>query len=588
MTHKEKITEYIRCASDIEYFAEKYCTVWDKGASKAVAFTLLDHQRVVLAAYKNHDYNIIRKYRQGGITTVTCLYIAHCLNFTPSIKVAVIANQLSLARDSIFSQVINIIRGLPDWLRVGAGDKDSMTLTKFANEAQIMACAAAKNGIRGFSPDLAFLDEAAYLQFGDQFYTALMGSLSAGGRVILNSTSNGLDPLYWKTYDDAVNGRNNYNVVDIFWYQDRRFNQGLKWLRTEDGLEVVENDHDKQKELLSKGYKPVNDWYYNICKLYNQDARKIAQEVDAQFLGSGGNMISEQVITNIEKDSVNGIRPPLHRNIEGNGCLWTWEDPIPGAQYLIGGDISTGRSADFQAVQVIKIGDGYREQVAEYQVKLPPEMMGDIIYELGTAYNNAYVVIDITGGYGIGTMTRLLDLGYKNIHRSQINAKPLRDRLSRYMGGREQGELVPGFNIGANRDMVLVELETRVRLEEFIIHSSRLVSEFKTFVHNGQRYDHMRGSHDDLIFAAAMPLYAFAYSFGAAKKGATKEKLMAMAKGWRQVNSQEREQIALYKDLTPRKAIEKATRINEKRKVQDTQDYFSDERKGYRTPFQRF
>ena len=588
MNNKERIAEYIRCATDIEYFAEKYCTVWDKGAAKAVAFTLLDHQRVVLAAYKNYDYNIIRKYRQGGITTVTCLYIAHCLNFTPSIKVAVIANQLSLARDSIFSQVINIIRDLPDWLRVGAGDKDSMTLTKFSNDAQIMACAAAKNGIRGFSPDLAFLDEAAYLQFGDQFYTALMGSLSAGGRVILNSTSNGLDPLYWKTYDDAVNGRNNYNVVDIFWYQDRRFNQGLKWLRAEDGHEVIENDYAKQKELLANDYKPVNDWYYNICKLYNQDIRKISQEVDAQFLGSGGNMISEQVITKIEKDSIDGVRPPIRRNIESNGCLWIWEEPIAGLQYLIGADISTGRSEDFQAVQVIKIGDGFREQVAEYQVKLPPEMIGDIIYELGTSYNNAYVVIDITGGYGISTMTRLLDLGYKNIHRSQINAKPLRDRLSRYMGGREQGDLVPGFNIGANREMVLVELETRVRLEEFIIHSSRLVSEFKTFVHNGQRYDHMRGSHDDLIFAAAMPLYSFAYSFGGAKKGASREKLMAMAKGWRQVNSQEREQMESFPALPLRESLEKAKKVNEKRRRHDEQDFFSGVGKQYHNPFQKF
>jgi hypothetical protein len=580
--------EYMRCATDIEYFAEKYCTVWDKAKAKAIPFRVLPHQRVVLAAYKNHDYNIIRKYRQGGITTITCLYIAHCLNFTPSIKVAVIANQLSLARDSIFSQVINIIRDLPDWLRVGAGDKDSMTLTKFANNAQIMACAAAKNGIRGFSPDLAFLDEAAYLQFGDQFYTALMGSLSAGGKVILNSTSNGLDPLYWKTYDDAINGRNNYHVTDIFWYQDPRFNENLKWVRTEDGSEVIEDDPEKQKELIAQDYKPTNDWYLNICKGYNQDQRKISQEVDAQFLGSGGNMISEQVITKLEKDPINGVRPPMSRNIDQNGCLWTWEEPLEGFQYLIGGDISTGRSDDFQAVQVIKIADGYREQVAEYQVKLPPETMGDIIFDLATAYNNAYVVIDITGGYGISTMTRLLDLGYKNIHRSQINAKPLRDRMSRYIGGREQGDLVPGFNIGANREMVLVELETRLRLEEFIVHSSRLVSEFKTFVHNGQRYDHMRGSHDDLIFAAAMPLYAFAYSFGAAKKGASREKLMAMAKGWRQVNSQEREQMALNKDLPPRESLEKAKKINEKRKLRDTQDYFSGEQKQYRNPFQRF
>lgn len=594
LTQKEKIVEYVRCAQDIEYFSEKYCTVWDKAKAQNIPFKLLPHQKIVLAAYKANRFNIIRKYRQGGITTITCLFIAHSLCFTPSLKVAVVANQLGLARDSIFSQVINIIRDLPDWLRMEPGDKDSMTYTKYTNKAEIMACAAGKNGIRGFSPDLAFLDEAAFLAFGDSFYTALMGSMSAGGRVILNSTANGMDPLYWKTYSDAAQGKNDYNVVDIYWYQDTRFNENLRWVKGEDSIE--EWDSEKQKDLIRKSYHPTNDWFINICKAYNNDERKIAQEVNGDFLGSGGNMISEEIINRIEKDNVNGMKPPIRRDLERNGELWVWEEPIPGETYVIGSDISTGRSSDYQTIQVLKMSDGNREQVAEYQGKLPPEIIGEMIFELGNSYNNAYVVIDITGGYGIGTMTRLLDLGYTNVHKSEINAKPLRDRLSRYTSARDKGNVIPGFNIGANRDFILKELETRLRMQEFTVHSIRLIAEFKTFIHNGQRWDHMRGSHDDLIMAASMALYTFAFSFVSKNAGPTKDKLMAMAKGWRQVNSQEREQMATQRQsetlsqpkITQKETVEKIRQSNEKRTLRDNQDYFTGNGNQRKNPFQRF
>lgn len=592
LTQKEIIQEYLKCASSIEYFAEKYCTVWDKGAAKAVPFVLLPHQREVIKAYQNHNKNIILKYRQGGITTITCLFLAHTLCFTPSIKIAVVANQLTLARDSIFSQIVNMVKDLPDWLKVEPTNKSTQTFSWYSNGAQIMAVAAGKNGIRGFSPDIAFLDEAAYLQFGDSFFTALMGSLSAGGSVILNSTPNGMDSLYWKNYDDAINKRNNFNVVEIFWYQDPRFNKNLKFQKGEAFIE--EWDWTKQAKLIEEGWEPTNDWLINICKGYNWDQKKIAQEVQGKFLGSGGNMIDERVITRIETDRKNGQRPPLcyfspltgdYTNIPESGCVWIWEKYVEGGVYILGADISSGRAEDFSTIELFRVHEGYKEQVAEFQFKVPPETMGDFIYMLGKEYGFPYMVMDVTGGYGTSAMARVLEHEYPmtRIHQSEIKSKPVRDRLQKYIKATRNGqELIPGFNIGANREMVLNELETRVRLEELLIHSSRIVSEFKTFVWNGQRFDHQRSAHDDLIFAAAMPLYAFAYSIGYNKKSVTKEKLLAMAKGWRSYNSMDRERLM----MTPEE--QKYQERKEQKRAENPNDFFSENKRVYRTPFQSF
>jgi hypothetical protein len=280
-TTKEMFFEYVRCAEDIEYFLETYVKVWDKGGQKEVPFRVFPHQSRVLDGYLNHEKVVILKYRQGGITTITCGYICWLINFTPKIKVAVVANQLQLARDSIFATIVSMMKSLPDWLQNKVTGKDTQILKEFENKASLKAFAAGKNGIRGFSPDLLFIDEAAYLEHGNQFFTAAVGSLSAGGRIILNSTPHGMDEVYYATIDGAKNRKNTYHVVEIYWYGDPRFNKGLKWINAKDTTDVIAcEDPARFEELISAGYKPTSPWYENACADYNYDPKKIAQELN--------------------------------------------------------------------------------------------------------------------------------------------------------------------------------------------------------------------------------------------------------------------------------------------------------------------
>jgi intein/homing endonuclease len=172
-------------------------------------------------------------------------------------------------------------------------------------------------------------------------------------------------------------------------------------------------------------------------------------------------------------------------------------------------DVSRGDSEDFSTIQIIDFET--REQVLEYQGKIPPDVLAEIVYNYGEKYK-AYVVVDITGGMGVTTVLKLVEMEYKNLHFDDPKSKILSTRkdLGKY---RKYDNKVPGFNVGANRLNMIAEFERSIRQNEVIIRSSRLISEMKTFVYRNGRPDHMDGYHDDLLMGVAMCLWVLQTSF---------------------------------------------------------------------------
>ena len=63
-----------------------------------------------------------------------------------------------------------------------------------------------KDALRGYTPTILIFDEAAFIDADDDFWSACMASLSTGGKVIVISTPNGFDPIYYSIYDQVVKG----------------------------------------------------------------------------------------------------------------------------------------------------------------------------------------------------------------------------------------------------------------------------------------------------------------------------------------------------------------------------------------------
>ena len=65
--------EYIRCATDPIYFFKKYCYISHPQRGR-ILFNLYPFQEDVLKEFKNHNYTIINKSRQLGISTLVAGY----------------------------------------------------------------------------------------------------------------------------------------------------------------------------------------------------------------------------------------------------------------------------------------------------------------------------------------------------------------------------------------------------------------------------------------------------------------------------------------------------------------------------------
>jgi hypothetical protein len=61
----QELQEYIKCKTDVHYFAENYC--WIKGEKgEPVKLVLRDYQKDILDKFYNHRFNILMASRQIG------------------------------------------------------------------------------------------------------------------------------------------------------------------------------------------------------------------------------------------------------------------------------------------------------------------------------------------------------------------------------------------------------------------------------------------------------------------------------------------------------------------------------------------
>ena len=138
-----------------------------------------------------------------------------------------------------------------------------------------------------------------------------------------------------------------------------------------------------------------------------------------------------------------------------------------------------------------------------------------MINDIGLVYD-AYVIVDITGGYGTSTIIKLQELEYPHIHYS--DSSKVTDALKMKFNSNFNDNKIPGFIIGGNRTNMISRLEQAVRKNEIKVKSKRLINEFRSFIYRNGRPDHVRGGHDDLIMALAMLLYVHQYAFKNVKK----------------------------------------------------------------------
>ena len=519
LTAQEIFKEYSKCLMNPVYAIETYLETFDKTQEGFVPFKLFPRQKEIINAYERHRFNLVTKPRQAGVSTTTAAYMAIKVALADADNpenVLIIANKQELAFEFL-AKIKDFLSQLPRWVwgheYYGNPKNESRTIfttdskkeIKLPNGSRVKAVATSKDALRGFTPTFLIMDEAAYIDNGAEVFGAALTALGTGGRATLISTPNGMDPLYFKTYDQAKTKKNNFNIIEMKWYEDLRYNKDLRWTKGDDVEKELYFSFESYTARIDDGWKPTSTWYEQMCMGMNNDSRMIAQELDVSFIGSGGNVISEEYIDYHEKNNV--IEPKITMGLENE--IWIWEEPQENHQYIMGVDVSRGDGEDSSTIVIVDFTT--MEQVMEYQGKIQPDLLAQIVEEYGDLYE-AYTVVDVTGGMGVSTVLKLLEFNYKRLHYDDASGKILSAR-QRELNTYTKKDKIPGFHATNVRVPMISNLEYKIRTNAVKIRSSRLTSEMKTFIYKNGRPDHMEGYHDDLLMSLAMGLWVMEHSF---------------------------------------------------------------------------
>lgn len=534
MTREQVIIEYKKCMKSTPYALKTYLQTFDNTVSRYVPLELFQDQVNLLNDYEEFNENIALKYRQAGVSTVTAAWASKRLAFANKNKpekVLIIANKLDTSME-FANKIRNFMEQWPAWVSIGfAPEKNSARHFKLTNGCEVKAVATSRDALRGYSPTILIFDEAAFIDADTDFWAACMASLSTGGKVIVISTPNGYDAIYYEIYDLSLRGMNDFKITEMFWYRDPRYTKDLYMVKTNDMVHYLlnkdqypadviidlseENRHERSLETLHNyiqdGYKPCSSWFESMVKKLKYDKRKVAQELECNFLGSGDNVFDSQMLQDILK---NDIREPQAKLMANQ--LWLWKEPENGHKYVMGIDVSRGDSEDYSCFVIIDFDS--REQVLEYVGKVPPDILADISYKWGVMYN-ALCVIDLTGGMGVATARRLQELGYENFFYDGV------DMTNKWKYDPKIKDKIPGINFNNKRVQIIAAFEESIR-HDFKIRSHRLHNEMGTFIYIHGRPDHQKGHHDDCIMSISMALYVAEAAFPSLQKVTNHTKAM--------------------------------------------------------------
>jgi hypothetical protein len=213
----EELREIKKCATDIVYFANKYCTVMtDEGLQ---TIELRPYQERMLKQFQEERFNICLASRQVGKTICSSIFIAWYSVFNFDKNSLILSNKGATTRE-IIDKGKTILEHLPFFLKPGVLKWDVFN-SKFDNGCRIIGQTTTKKAAIGFTIHLLFMDEFAHIpaNFVNTFYENVYPtvSASANSKVIITSTPNGFNKFY-DIYTAAEKGLSEYTPFRVDWW----------------------------------------------------------------------------------------------------------------------------------------------------------------------------------------------------------------------------------------------------------------------------------------------------------------------------------------------------------------------------------
>lgn len=211
--------EWNECARDVVYFVSEYVQIDEPqgGQETVIPFRLWPEQARTLLSFITERLLVILKARQLGITWLCCAYALWLCVFHPG-KVVLLFSKGAGEAYELARRIRAMYFRLPDWLRsANPIVKDNLSEIQWANNSRIRSLAATKSAGRSFTASLVLMDEAAFMQWGEELYTALKPTIDGGGQLFVVSSANGEGGFFHQLWTTATAGLNNFGTVFLSW-----------------------------------------------------------------------------------------------------------------------------------------------------------------------------------------------------------------------------------------------------------------------------------------------------------------------------------------------------------------------------------
>jgi len=440
---QHELEEYVKCSNDPVYFAETYCKVihLDKGL---VPFKLYPYQKKMFDHFRNNRFSIVLACRQSGKSISSVIYLLWYAVFHSEKTIAILANKGGTAREML-SRVALALENLPFFLQPGCKAFNKGNID-FSNNSTIFAASTSSSSIRGFSINLLYLDEFAFVQDAATFYTATYPVITSGttSQVIVTSTANGIGNQFYKIWEGANQGTNTYVPFRVDWYD-------------------VPGRDEKWKEQT----------------IANTSQLQFDQEYGNTFFGTGDTLIDGNTLMSLKK------RAPIYIKDSVN----VYEESKSGHEYVMTVDVAKGVGGDYSTFNVIDVTEKPFKQVATYRNnRVSPLLFPVEIMKWANAYNEAYVIVESNDQGAIVCNGLYHELEYENTH---ISSAVRSDKIGVFMDKKVKRLGCSGFKDILESGMLeVIDEET--------------IKEISTFEARGQSYEASSGNHDDLVMNLVM------------------------------------------------------------------------------------
>jgi hypothetical protein len=441
-----ELEEYEKCSNDVCYFARNYVMIisLDHGL---VPFKLYDYQEKYLRHLCEHRFSVTLACRQSGKSITSVVYLLWYACFHADKTIVVLANKGATAREMLW-RITLALENLPFFLQPGCNELNKGSI-EFANNSKIVAASTTSSSVRGISANVIFLDEFAFIENDEKFYTSTYPVISSGKdtKVIITSTLNGIGNTFYRIWEAANQNRNEFKPFTINWW------------------DVPGRDEAWKRQTIA-----------------NTSEAQFRQEFENQALGRGNNLIDDNVLLSLK--SVKEIATEADVMIHAR--------PIEGHEYIMCVDVAQGRGQDYSTFTIVDITTRPFEVVAVYRNNnISPILLPSILHRNAKVYNDAFIIVENNDQGAVVCNGLYYDIEYENVYvDSTVKADAIGVRMDKKVK-----------RIGCSNLKDLIE-QRKLNSNNYYI-----ITELSTFEAQGNSYAAAPGNHDDLV----MNLVLFAW-----------------------------------------------------------------------------